>query len=173
MDLDKIQYVPSPNKSRRLSKITHLIVHAMAGSMAGSIAHFSKASSKVSAHYLISKKGEVLCMVKPEARAWHVRNFNDRSIGIELEDYDRTTKKNCLTDPHWLTEPELKALVFLSAALLKTYKIPLENVWGHNNPALRKLGNTHSDPGPHFPWDKFRLLLKKELEADGETSPTP
>ena len=107
-------------------------------------------------------------MVKAEARAWHVKNFNDRSIGIEMEDYDRTTKKNCLTDPNWCTEVELKTVVSLVVSLMKKYSIPLANVIGHNDPMLRKVyHNTHSDPGL-WSWEKFIALVNKELENDGD-----
>jgi N-acetyl-anhydromuramyl-L-alanine amidase AmpD len=27
-------------------------------------------------------------------------------------------------------------------------------------------GSTHSDPGPYFPWDKFKDLVKKHLEPN-------
>lgn len=167
LDLSKIKFLPSPNASRRLAKVTHLVIHAMAGSFTGTQSHFLKKSSKVSAHYLVSKKGEILCMVKPENRAWHVKNFNDRSIGIELEDYNKETKKNCLSDPHWCTEEEYKAAASLAAALVSKYDIPLNNIIPHSDPFLRKLKNTHVDPGPYFDFAKFKALIEEELKTDG------
>ena len=49
-------------------------------------------AAKVSAHYLISERGEVVAMVDEKARAWHagvswwrgITDVNSASVGIEL-----------------------------------------------------------------------------------------
>ena len=64
-------------------------------------------NSKVSIHYLISRKGEIYNLLCPGLKAWHAgeskwknhTNINDYSIGIELENkghdhgYENFTKK--------------------------------------------------------------------------------
>lgn len=164
--LDYLPYVPSPNKSVRTVKPTWIVVHAMAGFYTGSISWFKNPKSQVSAHYLVNKKGEITNMVKDEHKAWHCFNFNNQSIGIELEDKDLKTGKICTNDPKWCTEKEYEAAAELVATLMLKHKIPLTNVIGHNDPKLKKLGSTHEDPGPYFDWVKFRALVTKFL---GET----
>lgn len=172
LKLDYIDFIPSPHKSARKGnqKPTWIVIHAMSGSYQGSIAWFKNPKSKVSAHYLVSKKGEMVCMVKPELKAWHVGAFNSPSVGIEFEDMNPKTKKNCMTDPTWFTDIELERGAELTATLMKKYMIPMSNVIGHNDPMLRKLGSDHSDPGPYFPWERFRALIKKYLEPPKETA---
>lgn len=170
IDLAKIKFIPSPHKaSRNGVKPTHLIVHAMAGTYQGSISWFKNPVSKVSAHYLVSKKGEITCMVQPGPdKAWHVKNFNTLSIGVEFEDLDPKTRKGCVTDPNWCTEVQYKVGAELFATLMQKFNIPLENVVGHNADFLKKAPyfNTHTDPEKHFNWDKFKTLIKGFL-ADG------
>jgi N-acetyl-anhydromuramyl-L-alanine amidase AmpD len=168
MDLNKIPFIPSPNFSSRGGRqITHIIIHAMAGTFVGSTSWFKNSKSKVSAHYLVSKKGEVISMVKPEHKAWHCGNANPFSLGIELEDLDPKTKKNCTNDPNWLTDAEFKALVDLTASLVLKHKVPEDKleqrIIGHNNIWLRQFKNDHQDPGSFFPWNKFYEELKIKL----------
>lgn len=171
--LDYIDFIPSPNKSERKNnqKPTWIVIHSMQGFYGsrknGTIERFLRPSSRVSAHYLVSKKGDMVCMVNPQFKAWHVGSFNSCSIGIELEDMDMKTKKHCMSDPKWITDVQLDRAAALVAALMRKYLIPMTNVIGHNDKMLvEKYGSTHSDPGPYFPWEKFRELVKKHLEPN-------
>lgn len=74
------------NTSRSGVKIDTIIFHSMDGFYNGTISWFKNPASKASSHYLISKEGEIRRMVREEHRAWHAGTYNDRSIGIELED---------------------------------------------------------------------------------------
>jgi len=156
MDLTAIPFIASPNKSARGGiKPQYIVIHCQEGSQDGSIAWFKNPKSQVSAHYLISKKGDIVCMVKTEDKAWHAMNFNPMSIGLELEG------KDC-TKAAWTTEIQLEKVAELTAALMKKYVIPLNHIVGHNDPLLKKYGNNHFDPGI-FPWDHFKELIKKYL----------
>ena len=170
LKLDYLEYAPSPNRSQRIggTRPTYLIVHSMAGTYQGTKSWFLNPKSKVSAHFLVSKKGDLLKMVDPQMAAWHVKNFNSKSIGIEFEDMDIKSPLNCLTNPQWCTPAQLKAGAELAATLMRNYNIPIEHVIGHNDEMLRVLGNDHSDPGPHFPWDEFRKQIKGLL-TDGKS----
>ena len=167
IDLTKIQFVPSPNfYAGRPQKITHIVIHAMAGYYRSTIDVTFKKSGGYSAHYCISKQGDITQMVKLNDRAKHVVNFNSPSIGIELEDGGKDTSGkfiNCQTDPNWVTDQELLACAELTASLMNLYNIPMANVIGHNDPFLRKLGNTHTDPDKYFPWNKFRQLINQSM----------
>lgn len=173
--LDYLPYSPSPHKSIRDGNVkpTWIVLHCMAGTFLGTQSWFKNPKSKVSAHYLVSKKGEIVNMIKPELKAWHTKGFNSVSLGIEMEDVP-TVKgkadltKNCLTDPNWCTEAELKAVAELTATLMAKYNIPIERVIAHNDPMLRKppYNNDHLDIGSFFNWTLFRTLVKGFL-ADG------
>lgn len=175
--LDYLPYVPSPNKSSRDGgvKPTWIVLHTMSGyygtpGKSGTIFWFQNPKSKVSAHYLVSKQGEITCMVKPEMKAWHTKGFNNVSLGIEMEDKDPKTKLMSDKDPKWCTEKELNAVAELVATLMVKYKISLANVIGHNDPMLAKppYNNDHKDPNKYWNWEKFRTLVKKHLEPPKE-----
>lgn len=167
LDLSKVKFVDSPNfYIGRKGPITHIVIHAMQGFYTSTISMFQKPVSKVSAHYLISKAGDITQMVKTNDRAWHVGNANGFTIGIEHEDGSIIDKKflNCINDPNWITTSELSASVDLCAALCKKFNIPVENIIGHNSELMRKYMNNHADPGPYFNMIGFRKQVKTALE---------
>lgn len=170
--LDYLSFSPSPHKSPRKNnqKPTYLVIHSMIGTMEGSLSWFKNPTSKVSAHYLVSKQGEIVCAVKPELAAWHCKNFNSMSIGIEFEDLNPKTKKNSMNDPKWFTPAQLDKGAELVATLMLRYKIPLDHVIGHNDKMLAAppYNNDHKDPGPYWPWEEFRALVKKHLQPPKE-----
>lgn len=169
LDLSKLPKYSSPHHSRRVSgvKPQWIVIHAMSGYYKGSIAWFKSPSSQVSAHYLVSRAGEACNMVPEDRAAWHCKNFNSPSFGIELEDMIEGVKGNCLTNKTWFTEVQLKKAAQITAALMKKYSIPIEHVIGHNSEKLSKAPyyNDHKDPGPFFPWDQFKKLVKEFLNA--------
>jgi N-acetyl-anhydromuramyl-L-alanine amidase AmpD len=169
--LDYLPYVPAACKSSRNgTKITHIVIHAMQGyygqqGKSGTIFWFQNPKSRVSAHYLVSKKGEITCMVKDDLKAWAAGDFNPQSLNIELEDMSLGVKGDCRTLKHWWTDAELKAAAELTATLMLKHKIPLTNVIGHNDKLLREhFGSTHEDPGPAFPWPDFKALIQGYLD---------
>lgn len=114
---------------------------------------------RVSAHFLIRRRGELLQFVATDARAWHAgasqfrgrERCNDFSIGVELEG-DGT---------HRFTEPQYRRLARLLAILRERH--PLRWIAAHSDIAPgRKL-----DPGPCFDWS--RALAARE--ARGLTRP--
>ena len=117
--------------------------------------YFKKiAESKVSAHLLIRRNGELLQFVPFNKRAWHAgeSNYNgksranDFSIGIELEGADEV--------PY---EPEqYSVLASLVDALRMAYpSLNKQDIAGHSDIAPGR----KSDPGLAFNWEKFRDLL--------------
>ncbi|RPH58390.1 MAG: 1,6-anhydro-N-acetylmuramyl-L-alanine amidase AmpD, partial [Burkholderiales bacterium] len=110
---------------------------------------------RVSAHFLIRRRGELLQFVATDARAWHAgaSSFlgrdccNDFSIGIELEG-DGT---------HRFTEPQYRRLSRLLAMLRARH--PLRWIAGHSDIAP---GRKH-DPGPRFDW--ARVLAAPEARG--------
>ncbi|WP_085826594.1 N-acetylmuramoyl-L-alanine amidase [Roseovarius gaetbuli] len=107
------------------------------------------AQAEVSAHYLISERGEIWQMVEEDQRAWHagagqwgaVVDVNSRSIGIELAN----------TGAHPFPEPQMRALEGLMRAIMERWSIPPERVIAHSDMApARKF-----DPGARFDWRRL------------------
>ena len=148
----------SPNhskNSRKLSKIKYVIIHYTGmQSMSESIERLTNKKQKVSSHYIISRSGKIVQLVKDEKIAWHagkskwknLKNLNDVSLGIELQN------KGHFLGYQKYPEKQIKSLFKLSTYLKKRFRILPENFLGHSDIApLRKL-----DPGEKFPWDKLR-----------------
>ena len=95
---------------RKKNKIVKYIVIHYTGMKNLKLAYqkLSDSNSKVSTHYLISRKGVIYNLLCPKLKAWHAGksswknyvNINDLSIGIELENkghefgYSNFTNKN-------------------------------------------------------------------------------
>ena len=150
----KITSIISPNYSKKMrlkKEIKFVIIHYTGmQSEIESINRLKNPYSKVSCHYLINRKGEVIRMVEDKKIAWHAgkskwknfKNLNKQSIGIELVNrghrfgYQSFSKK------------QIKKLIFICKKLKKMYSIKKENFLGHSDIApLRKI-----DPGEKFPW---------------------
>ena len=108
---------------------------------------------KVSCHYLINRKGEVVQMVNENMIAWHAGkskwknyiNLNDNSIGIEL------VNRGHEFGYQNFSLRQINSLISLCKNLKKKYSIKKENFLGHSDIApLRK-----TDPGEKFPWKKL------------------
>ncbi len=144
----------SPNytkKSRLKSDIKFVIIHYTGmQSEIESLKRLKNKNSKVSCHYFIGKKGEIIQLVKENKIAWHAgkskwkgfSNLNKNSIGIELANkghnfgYERFPNN------------QIKSLKLLCIHIKKKYKIQSINFLGHSDIApLRKI-----DPGEKFPW---------------------
>ena len=103
---------------------------------------------KVSAHFLIKRKGELIQFVSCHNRAWHagesswkgMSNCNDFSIGIELEG----------TEIQPYEEIQYKVLLNLLVLLKKEYNII--DIVGHSDIAPHR----KTDPGPSFDWNKIK-----------------
>ncbi|GAA4401630.1 1,6-anhydro-N-acetylmuramyl-L-alanine amidase AmpD [Quisquiliibacterium transsilvanicum] len=102
---------------------------------------------RVSAHFLIRRRGELLQFVGCDERAWHAgasaflgrERCNDFSIGVELEGDGRTR----------FTEAQYRRLAALTALLCARHR--LRWVAGHSDIAPgRKV-----DPGPFFDWPRY------------------
>ena len=108
---------------------------------------------RVSSHFLIRRRGELLQFVGCEARAWHAgasefrgrARCNDFSIGVELEGSGDAR----------FTQAQYRRLAELTARLVERY--PLRWVAGHSDIAPGR----KTDPGPHFDWSRFLASVGK------------
>jgi N-acetylmuramoyl-L-alanine amidase len=153
----KIIFNYSPNFSQKIRskvEIKFVIIHYTGmQSEIESIKRLKNPRYKVSSHYLINRKGEIIQLVNDRNIAWHAgkskwkkfNNLNRNSIGIELVNrghqfgYQKFSKK------------QIKSLIKLCISLKRKYSIKKENFLGHSDIApLRKI-----DPGELFPWKKL------------------
>lgn len=173
-DLTPVNYT----KGRSGYHIEGVVIHSMVGTQAGSISWFKNPDAKASAHYCISKSGEIVRTVKDEDFAWHagrvsvkyenmpfvlkdnwdagVKNPNFYTIGIELEDNK---------DVHWnYPEVQMEALRDLIKDLSAKYNIPLKR--SHIIMHKEVDPEWKSDPIGNFSIDKLMIMLGDQKVAD-------
>ena len=168
----KILTEKSPNfsrKNRSQKHIKFIIIHYTGmQSEIESIKRLKNPKSKVSCHYLISRKGQVVQMVKDKNVAWHAGkskwknfiNLNNNSIGIEL------VNKGHQFGYQSFSIQQISSLIELCKILKKRYSIKKENILGHSDIApLRK-----NDPGEKFPWKKLSAYNLGKWFKKKETS---
>lgn len=145
-----------------------IVDHVMEGSMVGTWSHFNRENPRdpVSAHYGVSRSGEVVQYVEDEDTAWHAGRMvrptaplvlemagvspNLYTIGIEHEGYAHT-------EP---TPEQMQASAQLHALLSKRHGIPLDrrHVIGH-----REIRADKTCPGRLDLDEILRLALPPEV----------
>ena len=117
------------------------------------VARLCDAEAKVSAHYVVSEKGDVIQLVDEKERAWHageafwrgMSNINARSIGIEMANPGHTNGY-----VHF-PEAQMQSVIALCKEIMVRHEIPARNIVGHSDVAfLRKM-----DPGELFNWSRL------------------
>ncbi|ACZ90533.1 N-acetylmuramoyl-L-alanine amidase [Streptosporangium roseum] len=126
--------------------IDRIVIHVTQGSYAGTISWFQNPAAQVSAHYVVrSSDGDVTQMVREKDRAWHARDWNSRSVGIEHEGY--------VNDASWFTDAMYRSSAALTRNIADRYGIPKDraHIVGH----VEVPGNDHTDPGPNWDWTRY------------------
>lgn len=100
-----------------------LFVHHTAVTMEAGIELHLKKSTKASAHFFVGRDGRIVQMVKENHKAWHNKNANANSFGIEV--VATITEKG-------MTPIQEKKLIELSRYLCEKYNIGTDKVFGHN-----------------------------------------
>ena len=161
-NVEKMTFNYSPNFDsikRTKKQIKYLIFHytGMKNDQSA-IKKLTSEKSKVSCHYYINKKGELIQIVPELYIAWHAGKskwkndnlLNKNSIGIEISNpgHEYGYKK--------FNKAQIKCLIEISKKLIKKYRINKKNILGHSDISpLRK-----KDPGEKFPW---RFLSTKNI----------
>src|SRR5690554_6375059 len=151
----------------RSAAVSAVTLHTAQGSYAGTISWFKNSTSNVSAHYVIrSSDGQVTQMVRNAHTAWHVRNQNSYTLGIEHEGY--------VNNSAWYTT----AMYNASAALVRNFcskysAITCSSAYkGAPSSGINVLasslkikghqhfsGQTHTDTGINWNWAHYYNLL--------------
>ena len=142
------------NKNRPGNNIKFIIIHYTGmQSEIESINRLKSKKSKVSCHYLINRKGNIIKMVPDNKIAWHAgkskwknfNNLNKSSIGIEL------VNKGHKFGYQNFTKSQITSLLNLCKKLKRKYRIKKFNFLGHSDISP----NRKIDPGEKFPWKKL------------------
>lgn len=153
----KSTWCGSPNfRKGNGRKITCVVIHATATSgLVSPKEWLCNPASKVSAHYLIGRDGQILQLVHEADIAWHAgqstwkgkNGVNAFSVGIEL------VNANDGIMPY--PDEQLDSAAALVAGICQEYAIVIEDVVGHLDIAPGR----KTDPAA-FPWEDFRRRVK-------------
>lgn len=158
-DYPKAKWIPANPNGYQVANRPHdysidkIIIHTMQGYYEGTIATFQNPSSQVSAHYIISKEGDIGQMVQEKDIAYQAGNwgYNEHTVGIEHEGF--------IDKPEFYTDAMYNASAKVTAYLAKKYHIPVDraHIIGH----FEVPDQSHTDPGKYWDWDKYMELVKK------------
>jgi hypothetical protein len=150
-------------------KITTIVIHVTdGGSLTGNVSWLIDQKSEASAHYVVSRDGEIVQLVPLHDIAWHSGNkaVNAHSIGIEHvgETYD----------PAGFPATQYQSSARLVAWLARRYDIPIDrtHIIGHADvpdpfhPGELGGADHHTDPGPYWKWGYYLRLVRKYAFPD-------
>jgi len=135
-------------------RIDRVVIHVVQGSYATALKVFKNPLHEAATHYVVGKDGRVAQMVRELDVAYHAgnRDMNERSIGIEHEGFvDR---------PQDFTKAMYEASARLTADICRRYGIPVDRE--HIIEHAEVEGTDHTDPGPHWDWDRYMELVRRE-----------
>ncbi|MFF9243079.1 N-acetylmuramoyl-L-alanine amidase [Streptomyces sp. NPDC014801] len=137
--------------------IDRVVVHVTQGGYGSAVKVFQDPGHKAAAHYIVRKDGRVTQMIRELDVAFHAgnREYNERSVGIEHEGFvDR---------PQDFTDAMYAASARLTAGICRRYRIPVdrEHIIGH----VEVPGTDHTDPGPHWDWERYLGLVRRASTA--------
>lgn len=173
----EIKWNPSPNFSvgRRkydgqIESIFAIMDHQTAGKFPGCLSWLCNPQAQASAHYLVTRAGEIYQLVKDEDTAWHGGIVNNpnwnlyNSIGYNPNRWTIGIEHECYPDVGGdgnLTEIQYQASLWLHDYLIKKHNaitIDNEHIVGHFRVDSVNRPNC---PGYNFPWDKIFMELQE------------
>jgi hypothetical protein len=157
-----VQRTPNKTESNRTTKtISAIVIHDTEGRFVGSVRFLQRARARGSAHFVVSRRGQVVQLVPVTDVAWHSGNhwWNLHSIGIEHEGW---------AGRRAYTAREYRASAQLVAYLAHRWGVPLDraHIIGHNevpnpnHPGLFGGVSGHTDPGRFWNWSRYMGLVR-------------
>jgi N-acetylmuramoyl-L-alanine amidase/Bacterial Ig domain len=154
----------TPNKTstnRTAKTIDAIVIHDTEGRFIGSLRTLRNPRVDGSAHFVVSRAGQIVQLVPISDVAWHAGNtwWNLHSIGIEHEGW---------VGRRAYTVAEYRASAQLVAYLAHRWGIPLDrrHVIGHdevpdpNHPGRYGGVSHHTDPGPYWNWRLYMQFVR-------------
>lgn len=164
--LPNLKWISSPNFSNRSgAKVNLCVIHDTEGGYQGAIATFTNSHSQVSAHFVLKEDGsEATQMVELAKKAWHVVEFNSRSVGIEMSGFEARG----YGDSEWGTAAAM------TAYLCHRFGIPPKWAPHGDGPGICRhldlgaAGGGHVDPTQDMTvWQAFLAHVAKLYAAGG------
>jgi len=157
-----IKHTPNKTDTNRTARtINDIVIHDTEGRFIGSIHALQNPHVDGSAHFVVSRAGQIVQLVPVTDVAWHSGNavWNLHSIGIEHEGW---------AGRRAYTEKEYRASAELVAYLAHRWTIPIDrkHIIGHAevpDPYHRgEYGGVshHHDPGPYWNWGHYMYLVR-------------
>jgi hypothetical protein len=157
-----VRDTPNKTESNRTAKtINAIVIHDTEGRFVGSVRFLQRARTRGSAHFVVSRKGQIVQLVPVGDVAWHAGNswWNLHAIGIEHEGWAGRGR---------YTVAEYRASAQLAAYLAHRWGVPIDrrHIIGHNdvpNPYHRgRFGGVsgHTDPGRWWNWHSYMWLVR-------------
>lgn len=167
---------PSPNHYAGHSARTLIGIHTMEAPEAGNTAenvaaYFARASTQASAHWCVDNNSRVRC-VQDEDSAWTMPPTNRYSLNVEMAGYAGQSSSqwddsysNAVLDTAALCVAEWCARYDIPVRHLTDSQIAAQEkgIAGHVDINRVFGASSHTDPGPHFPWDKFLGMVNHHL----------
>ncbi|WP_418959272.1 N-acetylmuramoyl-L-alanine amidase [Streptomyces tritici] len=143
--------------------IDRVVIHVVQGSYATALKVFRDPGHGAATHYVVGRDGRVAQLIRELDVAFHAgsRDMNERSVGIEHEGFvDR---------PEGFTPAMYAASAALTAGICARYGIPVDrkHIIGH----VEVEGTDHTDPGPHWDWDRYIPLVRAARAKLGGAAP--
>lgn len=166
----------SPNHYAGHSARTLIGIHTMEAPEAGTTAenvaaYFGQGSTQASAHWCVDNNSRVRC-VQDDDSAWTMPPTNRYSLNIEMAGYASQSStqwddaySNALLDIAALCASEWCAKYDIPVRRLTDSQISAgeKGFAGHVDVNRVFHASSHTDPGPHFPWEKFLGMVSKHL----------
>jgi N-acetyl-anhydromuramyl-L-alanine amidase AmpD len=157
-----IKHTPNKTESNRTrATINAIVIHDTEGRFIGSVRFLQRARTQGSAHFVVSRRGQIVQLVPVTDVAWHSGNswWNLHSIGIEHEGW---------AGRRAYTESEYHASAKLVAYLARRWSVPIdrEHIIGHNEvpnpfrPGFFGGADGHTDPGMYWNWAHYMHLVR-------------
>lgn len=145
--------------------VDRVIIHVVQGSFRTALKVFKDPAHQAATHYVVRKDGHVAQMIRELDVAYQAgnRSYNERGVGIEHEGFvDR---------PEDFTDEMYESSARLTAGICERYAIPVdrEHIIGH----VEVPGTDHTDPGPHWDWDRYMKLVRAARADLGKTRAAP
>jgi N-acetyl-anhydromuramyl-L-alanine amidase AmpD len=166
VDQPGVRWVPASEANwRRADRpedfpIDRVVIHVTQASFATTLEVFRDPLHKAASHYVVpAHGGRVVQMVREMDVAFHAGNleYNNTSVGIEHEGF--------IDRPQDFTTSLYRTSARVTAAVCKRYSIPVDrrHVIGHSQVP----GTDHTDPGPHWDWERYMHYVRQARGALG------
>lgn len=135
-----------------------IVIHAMSEQIQGLPASDFLELIGLSVHYLVLPNGDVMECRNPLYKAWHAKNFNENTIGIEVLVEGEYTYTDFIKKikTRWVKPIQMKSLIQLCQNLIDDERFDISKITRHSDidPDRKQ------DPGTGFNWDYFTKQIK-------------